>query len=147
MVNSPCGARTRPLRARPHVSVRTPKQKPQQLMSHRLLKRLSLCQLVMKALVMKTLMSSQSMRSVSHALLIRKRDSVSKAVETKPPAKRGMDDATRRSIFDSSDESDEPSPKRKRSRSRDSGAHSGIGSPIDTTSQRGASTFVGTSQE
>uniref|UniRef100_A0AAV1TLN9 Uncharacterized protein n=1 Tax=Peronospora matthiolae TaxID=2874970 RepID=A0AAV1TLN9_9STRA len=29
--------------------------------------------------------------------------SVSKAVETKPPANRGMDDATRRSIFGSSD--------------------------------------------
>uniref|UniRef100_A0AAV1UBR7 Uncharacterized protein n=1 Tax=Peronospora matthiolae TaxID=2874970 RepID=A0AAV1UBR7_9STRA len=43
--------------------------------------------------------------------------SVSKAVENKPPAKRGMDDATRRSIFGSSDESDEPSPKRRRSRS------------------------------
>uniref|UniRef100_A0AAV1U1R4 Uncharacterized protein n=1 Tax=Peronospora matthiolae TaxID=2874970 RepID=A0AAV1U1R4_9STRA len=69
--------------------------------------------------------------------------SVSKAVETKPPAKRGMDDATRRSIFDSSDESDGPSPKRRRSRSQDSGAHSGVGSPIDTTSQRGASTSVG----
>uniref|UniRef100_A0AAV1UN99 Uncharacterized protein n=1 Tax=Peronospora matthiolae TaxID=2874970 RepID=A0AAV1UN99_9STRA len=51
--------------------------------------------------------------------------SVSKAVETKPPAKRGMDDATRRSIFGSSDESDEPSPKRRRSRSQDSGANSG----------------------
>uniref|UniRef100_A0AAV1UW99 Uncharacterized protein n=1 Tax=Peronospora matthiolae TaxID=2874970 RepID=A0AAV1UW99_9STRA len=73
--------------------------------------------------------------------------SVSKAIETKPPAKRGMDDATRRSIFGSSDESDEPSPKRRRSRSQDSGAHSGVGSPIDTTSQRGASTSVGTSQE
>uniref|UniRef100_A0AAV1UEB9 Uncharacterized protein n=1 Tax=Peronospora matthiolae TaxID=2874970 RepID=A0AAV1UEB9_9STRA len=73
--------------------------------------------------------------------------SVSKAVETKPPAKRGMDDATRRSIVGSSDESDEPSPKRRRSRSQDSGAHSGVGSPIDATSQRGASTSVGTSQE
>uniref|UniRef100_A0AAV1VHE8 Uncharacterized protein n=1 Tax=Peronospora matthiolae TaxID=2874970 RepID=A0AAV1VHE8_9STRA len=73
--------------------------------------------------------------------------SVSKAFETKPPSKRGMDDATRRSIFGSSDESDEPSPKRRRSRSQDSGAHSGVGSPIDTTSQRGASTSVGTSQE
>uniref|UniRef100_A0AAV1TM44 Uncharacterized protein n=1 Tax=Peronospora matthiolae TaxID=2874970 RepID=A0AAV1TM44_9STRA len=73
--------------------------------------------------------------------------SVSKAVETKPPAKRGMDDATRRRIFGSSDESDEPSPKRRRSRSRDSGANSGVGSPMDTTSQRGASTSVGTSQE
>uniref|UniRef100_A0AAV1UE56 Uncharacterized protein n=1 Tax=Peronospora matthiolae TaxID=2874970 RepID=A0AAV1UE56_9STRA len=70
--------------------------------------------------------------------------SVSTAIETKPPAKRGMDDATRRCIFGSSDES---SPKRRRSRSRDSGAHSGVGSPIDTTSQRGASTSVGTSQE
>uniref|UniRef100_A0AAV1U758 Uncharacterized protein n=1 Tax=Peronospora matthiolae TaxID=2874970 RepID=A0AAV1U758_9STRA len=30
--------------------------------------------------------------------------SVSTAVETKPPAKRGMDDTTRRSIFGSSDE-------------------------------------------
>uniref|UniRef100_A0AAV1UU92 Uncharacterized protein n=1 Tax=Peronospora matthiolae TaxID=2874970 RepID=A0AAV1UU92_9STRA len=30
--------------------------------------------------------------------------SVSKAVESKPPAKRGMDNATRRSIFGSSDE-------------------------------------------
>uniref|UniRef100_A0AAV1UHN7 Uncharacterized protein n=1 Tax=Peronospora matthiolae TaxID=2874970 RepID=A0AAV1UHN7_9STRA len=58
-----------------------------------------------------------------------------------------MDDATRPSIFDSSDSSDEPSPKRRRSRSRDSGANSGVGSPIDTTSQRGASTSVGTSQE
>uniref|UniRef100_A0AAV1V2D9 Uncharacterized protein n=1 Tax=Peronospora matthiolae TaxID=2874970 RepID=A0AAV1V2D9_9STRA len=73
--------------------------------------------------------------------------SVSKAVETKPPAKRGMDDATRRIIFSSSDESDEPSPKRRLSRSQDSGAHSGVGSPIDTISQRGASTSVGTSQE
>uniref|UniRef100_A0AAV1UKH8 Uncharacterized protein n=1 Tax=Peronospora matthiolae TaxID=2874970 RepID=A0AAV1UKH8_9STRA len=58
-----------------------------------------------------------------------------------------MDDALRRSIFGSSDESDEPSPKRRRSRSRDSGANSGVGSPMDTTSQRGASTSVGTSQE
>uniref|UniRef100_A0AAV1UKG1 Uncharacterized protein n=1 Tax=Peronospora matthiolae TaxID=2874970 RepID=A0AAV1UKG1_9STRA len=73
--------------------------------------------------------------------------SVSTAIETKSPAKRGMDDAMRRSIFGSSDESDEPSPKRRRSRSRDSGANSGVGSPIDTTSQRGASTSVGTSQE
>uniref|UniRef100_A0AAV1V2S5 Uncharacterized protein n=1 Tax=Peronospora matthiolae TaxID=2874970 RepID=A0AAV1V2S5_9STRA len=73
--------------------------------------------------------------------------SVSTAIESKPPAKRGVDHATRRSIFGSSDESDEPSPKRRRSRSRDSGAHSGVGSPMDTTSQRGASTSVGTSQE
>uniref|UniRef100_A0AAV1U254 Uncharacterized protein n=1 Tax=Peronospora matthiolae TaxID=2874970 RepID=A0AAV1U254_9STRA len=73
--------------------------------------------------------------------------SVSKAIESKPPAKRGMDDAMRRSIFGSSDESDEPSPKRRRSRSRDSGAHSGVDSHIDTTSQRGTSTSVGTSQE
>uniref|UniRef100_A0AAV1TX90 Uncharacterized protein n=1 Tax=Peronospora matthiolae TaxID=2874970 RepID=A0AAV1TX90_9STRA len=73
--------------------------------------------------------------------------SVSKAIESKPPAKRGTDDATRRSIFGSSDESDEPSPKRRRSRSQDSGAHSGVGSPIDTTSQRGASTSVGTSRK
>uniref|UniRef100_A0AAV1TQV9 Uncharacterized protein n=1 Tax=Peronospora matthiolae TaxID=2874970 RepID=A0AAV1TQV9_9STRA len=73
--------------------------------------------------------------------------SVSKAVETKPPVKRGMDDAMRRSIFGSSDESDEPSPKRRHSRSQDSGAHSGVGSPVDTTSQRGTSTSVGTSQE
>uniref|UniRef100_A0AAV1U5C9 Uncharacterized protein n=1 Tax=Peronospora matthiolae TaxID=2874970 RepID=A0AAV1U5C9_9STRA len=58
-----------------------------------------------------------------------------------------MDDALRRSIFGSSYESDESSPKRRRSRSRDSGANSGVGSPIDTTSQRGASTSVGTSQE
>uniref|UniRef100_A0AAV1TP31 Uncharacterized protein n=1 Tax=Peronospora matthiolae TaxID=2874970 RepID=A0AAV1TP31_9STRA len=48
--------------------------------------------------------------------------SESKVVETKPPSKRGMDDATRRSIVGSSDESDEPSPTRRRSRSRDSGA-------------------------
>uniref|UniRef100_A0AAV1UTS1 Uncharacterized protein n=1 Tax=Peronospora matthiolae TaxID=2874970 RepID=A0AAV1UTS1_9STRA len=73
--------------------------------------------------------------------------SVSTAIESKPPAERGMDDAMRRSIFGSSDESDEPSPKRRRSRSRDWGANSGVGSPIDTTSQRGASTSVGTSQE
>uniref|UniRef100_A0AAV1U0S6 Uncharacterized protein n=1 Tax=Peronospora matthiolae TaxID=2874970 RepID=A0AAV1U0S6_9STRA len=73
--------------------------------------------------------------------------SVSTAIESKPPAKRGMDDALRRSIFGSSDESDEPSPKRRRSRSRDSGAIGGVGSPMDTTSQRGASTSVGTSQE
>uniref|UniRef100_A0AAV1TUT4 Uncharacterized protein n=1 Tax=Peronospora matthiolae TaxID=2874970 RepID=A0AAV1TUT4_9STRA len=73
--------------------------------------------------------------------------SVSKAIESKPPAKRGMDDATRRSISGSSDESDEPSPKRRRSRSQDSGAHGGVGSPIDATSQRGASASVGTSQE
>uniref|UniRef100_A0AAV1UDE6 Uncharacterized protein n=1 Tax=Peronospora matthiolae TaxID=2874970 RepID=A0AAV1UDE6_9STRA len=58
--------------------------------------------------------------------------SVSTAIESKPPAKRGMDDALRRSIFGSSDESDEPSPKRRRSRSRDSGANSGVGSPMDT---------------
>uniref|UniRef100_A0AAV1TER4 Uncharacterized protein n=1 Tax=Peronospora matthiolae TaxID=2874970 RepID=A0AAV1TER4_9STRA len=73
--------------------------------------------------------------------------SVSTAIESKPTAKRGMDDAMRRSIFGSSDESDEPSPKRRRSRSRDSGASSDVGSPIDTTSQRGTSTSVGTSQE
>uniref|UniRef100_A0AAV1VM33 Uncharacterized protein n=1 Tax=Peronospora matthiolae TaxID=2874970 RepID=A0AAV1VM33_9STRA len=73
--------------------------------------------------------------------------SVSTAIESKPPAKRGMDDAMRRSIFGSFDESDEPSPKRRRSKSRDSGAHSGVSSPIDTTSQRGASPSVGTSQE
>uniref|UniRef100_A0AAV1V9W1 Uncharacterized protein n=1 Tax=Peronospora matthiolae TaxID=2874970 RepID=A0AAV1V9W1_9STRA len=73
--------------------------------------------------------------------------SVSKAVETKPPAKLDMDDATRRSIFGSSDESDEPSPKRRCSRSQDSGANSGAGSRIDTTSQRGASPSVVTSQE
>uniref|UniRef100_A0AAV1UKD7 Uncharacterized protein n=1 Tax=Peronospora matthiolae TaxID=2874970 RepID=A0AAV1UKD7_9STRA len=73
--------------------------------------------------------------------------SVTKAIETDPPAKRGMDDAMRRSIFGSSDESDEPSPKRRRSKSQDSGAHSGFSSPMDTTSQRGASTSVGTSQE
>uniref|UniRef100_A0AAV1UEM6 Uncharacterized protein n=1 Tax=Peronospora matthiolae TaxID=2874970 RepID=A0AAV1UEM6_9STRA len=73
--------------------------------------------------------------------------SVSTTIESKPPAKRGMDDALRRSIFGSSDESDEPSPKRRRSRSRDSGAISGVGSPMDTTSQRGTSTSVGTSQE
>uniref|UniRef100_A0AAV1UL74 Uncharacterized protein n=1 Tax=Peronospora matthiolae TaxID=2874970 RepID=A0AAV1UL74_9STRA len=73
--------------------------------------------------------------------------SVTKAIETDPPAKRGMDDATRRSIFGSSAESGEPSPKRRRSRSRDSGANSGVGSPMDTTTQRGASTSVGASQE
>uniref|UniRef100_A0AAV1T826 Uncharacterized protein n=1 Tax=Peronospora matthiolae TaxID=2874970 RepID=A0AAV1T826_9STRA len=73
--------------------------------------------------------------------------SVSKAVENNPPAKRGTDDATRRSIFGSSEESDEPSPKRRRSRSQDSGTHSGVGSPIETTSQRDASPSVGTSQE
>uniref|UniRef100_A0AAV1U1R1 Uncharacterized protein n=2 Tax=Peronospora matthiolae TaxID=2874970 RepID=A0AAV1U1R1_9STRA len=73
--------------------------------------------------------------------------SVSTAIESKPPAKRGMDDALRRSIFGSSDESDEPSPKRRRSRSRDSGANSGVVSPMDTTSQRGASPSVGTLQE
>uniref|UniRef100_A0AAV1TE97 Uncharacterized protein n=1 Tax=Peronospora matthiolae TaxID=2874970 RepID=A0AAV1TE97_9STRA len=73
--------------------------------------------------------------------------SVSKAIKSKPPAKRGMDDAMRRSIFGSSDSSDEPSPKRRRSKSQDSGAHSGVGSPFDTTSQRGASPSVGTSQE
>uniref|UniRef100_A0AAV1UJ50 Uncharacterized protein n=1 Tax=Peronospora matthiolae TaxID=2874970 RepID=A0AAV1UJ50_9STRA len=73
--------------------------------------------------------------------------SVSTAIESKPPAERGMDDAMRRSICGSSDESDEPSPKRRRSRSRDSGANSGVGSPIDTTSQRGTSTSAGTSQE
>uniref|UniRef100_A0AAV1TB81 Uncharacterized protein n=1 Tax=Peronospora matthiolae TaxID=2874970 RepID=A0AAV1TB81_9STRA len=37
--------------------------------------------------------------------------SVSTAIKTKPPAKRGMDDAALCSIFGSSDESDEPSPK------------------------------------
>uniref|UniRef100_A0AAV1UCY0 Uncharacterized protein n=1 Tax=Peronospora matthiolae TaxID=2874970 RepID=A0AAV1UCY0_9STRA len=73
--------------------------------------------------------------------------SASTAIESKPPAKRGMDDATRRSIYGLSDESDEPSPKRRRSRSRDSGASSGVGTPVGTTSQRGASTSVGTSQE
>uniref|UniRef100_A0AAV1V772 Uncharacterized protein n=1 Tax=Peronospora matthiolae TaxID=2874970 RepID=A0AAV1V772_9STRA len=107
-------ARARPPRARPHVSVWTSKQKPQQLMSHRLLKRLSLCHLVMQALVMKTLMSSQSMSSESHTLLIRKDGSVSTAID-QPPAKLGIDDAMCRSIFGSSDESDEPSPKRRRS--------------------------------
>uniref|UniRef100_A0AAV1SX84 Uncharacterized protein n=1 Tax=Peronospora matthiolae TaxID=2874970 RepID=A0AAV1SX84_9STRA len=73
--------------------------------------------------------------------------SVSTAIESQPPAKRGMDDALRRSIFSSSDESDEPSPKRRRSRSQDSGAHSGVGSPIYTTSQQGTSTSLGTTQE
>uniref|UniRef100_A0AAV1UNR3 Uncharacterized protein n=1 Tax=Peronospora matthiolae TaxID=2874970 RepID=A0AAV1UNR3_9STRA len=73
--------------------------------------------------------------------------SVSTAIESKPPAKRGMDDAMRRSIFGSSDEPDEPSPKRRRLRSRDSGANSAVGSSMDTTSQRGASTSVGTPQE
>uniref|UniRef100_A0AAV1VNP3 Uncharacterized protein n=1 Tax=Peronospora matthiolae TaxID=2874970 RepID=A0AAV1VNP3_9STRA len=72
--------------------------------------------------------------------------SVTKLVKTKPPSKRGMD-ATRRSIFNSSDESDEPSQKRRRSRSQDSAAYSGVGSPIDTTSQLGTRTSVGTSQE
>uniref|UniRef100_A0AAV1UNR0 Uncharacterized protein n=1 Tax=Peronospora matthiolae TaxID=2874970 RepID=A0AAV1UNR0_9STRA len=72
---------------------------------------------------------------------------VSTAIEFKPPAKRGMDDSMRRSIFSSSDGSDEPSPKRRRSRSQDSGANSGVGSPIDTTPQRGTNTSVGTSQE
>uniref|UniRef100_A0AAV1T379 Uncharacterized protein n=1 Tax=Peronospora matthiolae TaxID=2874970 RepID=A0AAV1T379_9STRA len=72
--------------------------------------------------------------------------SVLTAIESKPPAKRGMDDAMRRSIFGSSDSSDEPSPKRRRSRSRDSGANSGVDSPIDATSQRGASTSIKTSQ-
>uniref|UniRef100_A0AAV1V6Q5 Uncharacterized protein n=1 Tax=Peronospora matthiolae TaxID=2874970 RepID=A0AAV1V6Q5_9STRA len=42
--------------------------------------------------------------------------SVSTTIESKPPAKRSMDDALRRSIFGSSDLSDEPSPKRRRSR-------------------------------
>uniref|UniRef100_A0AAV1TP03 Uncharacterized protein n=1 Tax=Peronospora matthiolae TaxID=2874970 RepID=A0AAV1TP03_9STRA len=37
--------------------------------------------------------------------------SVLKAVETKRPVKRGMDDATHRSMFGSSDESDKPPPK------------------------------------
>uniref|UniRef100_A0AAV1V3B0 Uncharacterized protein n=1 Tax=Peronospora matthiolae TaxID=2874970 RepID=A0AAV1V3B0_9STRA len=64
----------RPPRARLHVSVRTPKQKLQQLMSHRLLNRLSLYHLVMQALVMKTLVSSQSTSSVSRTLLIRMTD-------------------------------------------------------------------------
>uniref|UniRef100_A0AAV1V0W7 Uncharacterized protein n=1 Tax=Peronospora matthiolae TaxID=2874970 RepID=A0AAV1V0W7_9STRA len=72
--------------------------------------------------------------------------SVSTAIESKPPAKRGLDDATHRSIFGSSDESDEPSPKRRRSRPQDSGANSGVGSPTDTTSQQGTSPSVGTSQ-
>uniref|UniRef100_A0AAV1V9E5 Uncharacterized protein n=1 Tax=Peronospora matthiolae TaxID=2874970 RepID=A0AAV1V9E5_9STRA len=72
--------------------------------------------------------------------------SVSTAIESKPPAKRGMDDALRRSIFGSSDESDEPSPKRRRSRSRDSGANSGVGSPIGHHFTAGASTSVGTSR-
>uniref|UniRef100_A0AAV1ULR0 Uncharacterized protein n=1 Tax=Peronospora matthiolae TaxID=2874970 RepID=A0AAV1ULR0_9STRA len=76
-----------------------------------------------------------------------KEGSVSKAVETKPPAKCGMDYATRRSIFGSSDESDQPSPKRRRSRSQDLGAHSGVSSPSETTSQRDTSAYVGTSQE
>uniref|UniRef100_A0AAV1UIY0 Uncharacterized protein n=1 Tax=Peronospora matthiolae TaxID=2874970 RepID=A0AAV1UIY0_9STRA len=73
--------------------------------------------------------------------------SVPTVIESKPSAKRGMGDAMRRSIFGSSDESDEPSPNRRRSRSQDSGANSGVGSHIDTTSQRGASTSVGTSHE
>uniref|UniRef100_A0AAV1TAS3 Uncharacterized protein n=1 Tax=Peronospora matthiolae TaxID=2874970 RepID=A0AAV1TAS3_9STRA len=42
--------------------------------------------------------------------------SVSTAIESKPPSKRGMDDAMCRSIFGSSDISDEPSPKRRRSK-------------------------------
>uniref|UniRef100_A0AAV1UZF8 Uncharacterized protein n=1 Tax=Peronospora matthiolae TaxID=2874970 RepID=A0AAV1UZF8_9STRA len=126
-----------------HVSVQTPKQKPQQLMSHRLLKRLSLCHLVMQALVMKTLMSSQSMSSVSHTLLIRKTDPYrQRSNPSRLPSVAWM-----MLCVVASDESDEPSPKRRRSRSRDSGANSGVGSPMDTTSQRGASPSVGTSQE
>uniref|UniRef100_A0AAV1TF72 Uncharacterized protein n=1 Tax=Peronospora matthiolae TaxID=2874970 RepID=A0AAV1TF72_9STRA len=113
------------LRARLHGDVQTPKQKPLQPMCHRLLKRLKY-----------ELGVSYSPHTED--------GSVSKAVETKPPSKRGN---TRRSVFGSSDESDEPSPKRRRSRSQDSGAHIGIGSPMDTTSQRGTSTSVGTSQE
>uniref|UniRef100_A0AAV1TJP7 Uncharacterized protein n=1 Tax=Peronospora matthiolae TaxID=2874970 RepID=A0AAV1TJP7_9STRA len=116
-------------------------------MSHRLLNRLSLYHLVMQALVMKTLVSfTEYELGVSYSPDTDD-GSVSTAIESKPPAKRGMDDALRRSIFGSSDESDEPSPKRRRSRSRDSGANSGVVSPMDTTSQRGASTSVGTSQE
>uniref|UniRef100_A0AAV1UV18 Uncharacterized protein n=1 Tax=Peronospora matthiolae TaxID=2874970 RepID=A0AAV1UV18_9STRA len=59
----------------------------------------SLCHLVMQALVMKTLVSSRSTSSVSRTLLIRIDGSVSTAIESKPPARRGMDDAIRRSIF------------------------------------------------
>uniref|UniRef100_A0AAV1TV12 Uncharacterized protein n=1 Tax=Peronospora matthiolae TaxID=2874970 RepID=A0AAV1TV12_9STRA len=96
---------------------------------------------------MRTLMSSQSISCDVSYSPDTEDGSVSKAIESKPPAKRGMYDATRHSIIGSSDESGEPSPKRRRSRSQDSGANSGVGSPIDTTSQRGTSTSVGTSQE
>uniref|UniRef100_A0AAV1U564 Uncharacterized protein n=1 Tax=Peronospora matthiolae TaxID=2874970 RepID=A0AAV1U564_9STRA len=113
-----------------HVSVRTPKQKPQQLMSPSAAEATQPYEL-----------------GVSYSSDTED-GSVSTAIRTKPPVKRGMDDAAlRRLLFGSSDESDEPSPKRRRSRTRDSGANSGVGSPMDTASQRGASTFVGTSQE
>uniref|UniRef100_A0AAV1TUY2 Uncharacterized protein n=1 Tax=Peronospora matthiolae TaxID=2874970 RepID=A0AAV1TUY2_9STRA len=116
-------------------------------MSHRLLKRLSLYHLVMQTLVTKTLISSQSMSCDVSYSPDTEEGSVSKAVETKPSAKRGTDDAMRCSIFKSSDESGETSPKRRRSRSQDSGAHGDVGPLIDTTLQRGTSTSVGTSQE
>uniref|UniRef100_A0AAV1T1L7 Uncharacterized protein n=1 Tax=Peronospora matthiolae TaxID=2874970 RepID=A0AAV1T1L7_9STRA len=47
--------------------------------------------------------------------------SVSTSIESKPPAKRGMDDAMRRSIFGSSDESDEP-PRSEGARGRETRA-------------------------
>uniref|UniRef100_A0AAV1U076 Uncharacterized protein n=1 Tax=Peronospora matthiolae TaxID=2874970 RepID=A0AAV1U076_9STRA len=96
---------------------------------------------------MKTLMSSQSMSSVSHTLLIRKRDPYRRRLNlSRLPSVAWM--MLRVVAFVGlSDESDEPSPKRRRSRSQDSGAHSDVCSSIDTTSQRGASTSVGTSQE
>uniref|UniRef100_A0AAV1TQI2 Uncharacterized protein n=1 Tax=Peronospora matthiolae TaxID=2874970 RepID=A0AAV1TQI2_9STRA len=114
------------MRARLHVSVQTPKQKPLQPMCHRLLNQYEL--------------------GVSYSPDTEE-GSVSKAIKTKPPAKRGREDATRRSIFGSSEESGEISLKRRRSKSQDLDAHSGVGSPIDTTSQRGPIPSIGTSQE
>uniref|UniRef100_A0AAV1UWL0 Uncharacterized protein n=1 Tax=Peronospora matthiolae TaxID=2874970 RepID=A0AAV1UWL0_9STRA len=72
--------------------------------------------------------------------------SVSTAIESKPPAKRGMDDALRRSIFGSSDESDEPSPS-EGARGRETRALIVVSFLQWTPLHSSASTSVGTSQE
>uniref|UniRef100_A0AAV1TLQ3 Uncharacterized protein n=1 Tax=Peronospora matthiolae TaxID=2874970 RepID=A0AAV1TLQ3_9STRA len=73
--------------------------------------------------------------------------SVSTAIESKPPAKRGMDDAMRRiSLVRLMNQTNHRRSEGAREIAS-SGANSGVGSPIDTTSQRGVSPSVGTSQE
>uniref|UniRef100_A0AAV1TBE9 Uncharacterized protein n=1 Tax=Peronospora matthiolae TaxID=2874970 RepID=A0AAV1TBE9_9STRA len=89
----------------PHVSVRTPKQKLSATDASSVAEATpALSRRDAAAGHERTLMSSLSTSSVSHALLIRKTDP-STAIESSRLPKRGMDDALRRIIFGSSDES------------------------------------------